>query len=198
MFLVFKSDIASFWSNGFLPFFTEPQFRRFINHILRIMGIDIFYRYLDLLEIKRKDLRSYRENSDEHLNDLLPNLQHISKNIRCDEEGIRKIISVSRIVGTVEENPVWDSSWNLRNIDDAELHKWHKNKMDALAGKNGRKPFDQNDAISDLKTRNIELFELNGKYYVGNGQHRVAFTHNKGIKRIKAIVRHCEFMKKVG
>ena len=66
--------------------------------------------------------------------------------------------------------------------------------MDALAGKNELRSFDQNDALSDLKTRNIELFELNGKYYVGNGQHRVAFAHNIGIKRIKAIVRHCELM----
>ena len=174
--------------------FTELQHKRFINHMLRIMGIDIFYRYLDLLNIKRKDLRSYRENSDIHLNDPLPNLKGISTNIRCEEVGIPKVVAVSKIVGTVEENPVWGSSWNLRNIDDLELHKWHKNKMDALAGKNELRSFDQNDALSDLKTRNIELFELNGKYYVGNGQHRVAFAHNIGIKRIKAIVRHCELM----
>lgn len=174
--------------------FTELQHKRLINHMLRIMGIDIFYRYLDLLNIKRKDLKSYRENSDKRLNDSLPNLKGISTNMRCEEFGIPNIVAVSRIVGTVEESSVWDSSWNLRNIDDAELYKWHKDKIDALTGKNGIRPYDQNDALSYLKTRNIELFELDGKYYVGNGQHRVAVAHIMGIKRIKAVVRHCELM----
>ena len=45
--------------------FTELQHKRFLNHMLRIMGIDIFYRYLDLLNIKRKDLKSYSENQPE-------------------------------------------------------------------------------------------------------------------------------------
>jgi ParB-like chromosome segregation protein Spo0J len=60
-------------------------------------------------------------------------------------------------------------------------------------GKSGRKSFSQEDALSHLGSRNIELFELNGKYYVGNGQHRVAAAHNLGIKHIKAIVRRCDF-----
>ena len=175
--------------------FTELQHKRFLNHMLRIMGIDIFYRYLDLLNIKRKDLKSYTENPDKRLNDSLPNLKGISTNIRCEYDGITKIVAVSKIVGTVEENHDWDSSWTLRDIEDSELYKWHKDKMDALAGKNELRPFNQNDALSDLKTKNIELFELNGKYYVGNGQHRVATAHIMGLKRIKAIVRHCEIMK---
>ncbi|MCL4480907.1 MAG: hypothetical protein M1113_05430 [Candidatus Thermoplasmatota archaeon] len=45
------------------------------------IDIDIFYQYLDLLNIKRKDLRSFRENLDKHLNILLPNLKGISTNI---------------------------------------------------------------------------------------------------------------------
>jgi len=172
--------------------FTELQHKRFMNNILRIMGIDIFSRYIDLLNIDLKDLTSYGENSDKNFNDLLLSLKGVSANVRCEEDGVRKIVAVSRIMGTVQEDPVWDSSWNIRRLDDLKLYEWHKNKMDALAGKSGLRPFDQKDALSDLKTRNIELFELNGKYYVGNGQHRVAIAHIMGLKRIKAQVRHCE------
>jgi hypothetical protein len=78
-------------------------------------------------------------------------------------------------------------------MNDSELYEWHRAKFDRLFGNNGSKPFSQKDAIINQGSRNLELFEFEGKYYVDNWEHIVAAAHNLAIKRIRAIVRHCDF-----
>ena len=159
-----------------------------MNRLLRLMGFDIFASYVDSLKIEMTKAVDKRENSRGHSkatspetepivenNDnkntgssysALPSLSAIDAKINCEDVETLKIVEVSRIVGTVDDHHIWDSSWNLSPIDDSELHDWHKDKLDRLLGNDGSKPFSQKDALSGWGSRNIELFELKGKYYV--------------------------------
>ena len=197
---------------------SELQYKRFMNRFLRLMGFDLFTSYIDSMKMestkaaeKGEDSRGNSKetypktkptdkNSDNldagRSYDTLPSLSGIATKINCEDVETLKIVEVSRIVGTVDDHHIWDSYWNLSPMDDSQLYEWHRTKLDRLLGNGGRKPFSQKDALSRWGSRNIELFELKGKYYVGNGQHRVAIAHIKGIKVIKALVRHCELMQK--
>ena len=196
--------------------FSELQYKRFMNSLLRLMGFDIFTSYIDSRKIeftkvvdksgdsggyskeKSPETQPIAENK-ENMNSgtsyhNLPSLSDIAAKIYCEDVETFKIVEVSKIVGTYYDHQISDSSWNLRLMDHSELYGWYKENLDRLLDDGGFKPLRQKDALSLLGSRYIVLFEPNGKYYIGNGQHRAAIANIMAMNRIKALVRHCGLM----
>ena len=125
--------------------FSELQYKRFMNHFLRIMGLDIFTNYIDSLKLEftktcnnRESSRRYSKttfsktqrngqnidhNNSVSSHDTLPSLSGLAAKIKCEDIEVLKIVEVSIIVGTVEDHLIWNSSWNLRPMDDSELYE---------------------------------------------------------------------------
>lgn len=196
--------------------FSELQYKRFMNRILRLMGFDVFISYIDSLKIeltkadKRGNSRVYSKarspviqpigENNENVNNRtsyhnLPSLSDIAAKINCEYVDSLKISEVSRIVGTVDDHQILDSSWNLRLMNNSELYGWYKENLDRLLGNDWIRPLSQKEALSLLGSKYIEFFKPNGNYYIGNGQHIVAITSIMAINHIKTLVKHRELMK---
>lgn len=47
-------------------------------------------------------------------------------------------------------------------------------------------------ALSGLENDPVEIFELDGKYYVGEGFHRILLAKALGVKNIRVIIKKTE------
>ena len=99
------------------------------------------------------------------------------------------VILTRRIVGISNSANDWCDDWSLdrSGLKGEPRLRWHLRKERALRGSSRQWPgsWDAEAALDPARTRHIDLSELNGLYFVVNGQHRVARAKRLGFTAIR-------------
>jgi hypothetical protein len=108
-----------------------------------------------------------------------------------------RLVEVNRIVGTSAASKEWTTRWtpDRRVVRDPGRMDWHESKLRRLLGIEGGRPTVTADLyIADGRfTRQIDLSEVEGRFFVTNGIHRIAVAHQLGVERTLANVRRFRF-----